>query len=129
MERVRHPYGIANGTQAQMAVAVSRGDWAAAREACERGLAAGTSDHRLLATAAIVACQTGDMETALSYRTRFFESIAKVPPGPSTEYTMATTMPARMAQIFGLAPDVEVIRRNARAVLEIYDRVAGGRGR
>jgi class 3 adenylate cyclase len=117
-ERVRHPYGIANGTQAQMAVAVSRGDWAAAREACERGLAVGTSDHRLLATAAIVACQTGDIETALSYKTRFFESIAKVPPGPSTEYTMATTMPARMAQIFGLAPDVELIRRNGRAVLE-----------
>ena len=117
-ERMRHPYGITNGASAQMSVAVSRGDWAAAREAMVGGLAVGTSDHRLLATAALIAAQTGDTEAALSYKARFLEVVAKVPPGPSTEYTMATTMAARIAQITGLAPDADLIRRSGRAVLQ-----------
>ena len=116
-ERTGNPYSNASAAAANATVAEMRGDWETAHVARERGLEAGTNDHRILAHASHTAYQLGDVEDAEAYLARFLEAIAAVPPGPSTEYAMKTTLAARAAQITGQAPDADQIRRASQAVL------------
>jgi class 3 adenylate cyclase len=117
-ERLRQPYDIASACHAGTVCGYATGNWAACREPAERGLEVQPNDIRLVGGASYVAYQTGDFVKGDSFARRALDIINLVPPGPSLEHTYEASLPARAAQITGRAPDMEQIRRGARAVLE-----------
>jgi class 3 adenylate cyclase/tetratricopeptide (TPR) repeat protein len=116
-ERLRMPYWTAGAAFVQAHLAAARGDWDGARRALERGLEAGSPDARILAMCTYVAAERGDTEAATSFQRRLIDLVAPVPPGPSVEYAQLTAAVTRAAHISGRAPDTELIRRAAQAVL------------
>ena len=98
-------------------LAVTRGDWDAARRALDWGFEAGASDARILAESARIAYVLGDMEVARGYQQRLVDFVANVPPGPSIEYVELATTASRAARLEGRASDLELTRRAAEAAI------------
>jgi class 3 adenylate cyclase/tetratricopeptide (TPR) repeat protein len=116
-ERLRVPYWVISAAHSQARLAAARGDWHRAQRALERGLEAGSPDARILSMCAYIASERGDTEAATRFLRRLIDLVAPVPPGPGVEYAQLTAAVARVAHISGRAPDAELIRRGARAVL------------
>jgi tetratricopeptide (TPR) repeat protein len=70
-------------------VARYRGDWAAARERTDRGLALSSADPRLLWTRISLEHEAGDLVVVQSLMTRLLEIVPLSPPAP--EFAQATT--------------------------------------
>jgi eukaryotic-like serine/threonine-protein kinase len=116
-ERSRMPYSIASAAYMQCQHAAARGDWEAARRALDWGFEAGSPDYRLLAYAAQIAFDLGELDVARDYYQRLIDSVAAIPPGPSHEYVELATIAGRAVQAEARPSDMEVVRRATQAVV------------
>lgn len=122
-DRLRIPYTISSAAFALCQHAATRGNWAAAYEALQWGLDAGSPDSRILAYSSRIAYQLGNVEVARSFQQRLLDLVAAVPPGPNVEYADLATTAACAVRSDARESDAEVLRRAAQAV--VGSQVAG----
>ncbi|MFQ6026479.1 MAG: tetratricopeptide repeat protein, partial [Dehalococcoidia bacterium] len=93
------------------------GDWQAARESIDRGLALSPMDARLLCVGGLLEYQAGDFEQGEAYLERFLEALRSVAVGPSSEYGFAAGLMPLIGRITGSPYRSEIAESAAQAVL------------
>jgi len=94
-----------------------RGDFSAAREYAERGLAVVPEDSRLLFVSAVRECETGNLDDANAYLERTIAGLAKAPSAAATEYANTAWAVAAVVTISGDTRHLDAGERAAQKVV------------
>ena len=98
-------------------VCLYRGDFRAAREYAERGLAVVPDDSRLLFLSAVNECETGNQDAANAYLERTIAGLARAPSAAATEYANTAWAVAAVVTISGDTRHLDTGERAAQMVL------------
>ena len=116
-ERLRDRYWLSSALNRNQAMCYLTGDWLAAREFSNRGLAVAPGDFRNLSGRAVLEYQAGDFDQGSLHLERLLEVIRRTPPGPSVANANPSLVIALIARITGLSDRLEVAEAAAQAVL------------
>ncbi len=96
----------------------ARGDWAAAREFCERAMAVSPLDARPFMTGLLVEYQTGELNQGQLHLERLLEIMRLTPPETSIfAYGIAAMVVAAGSRIAGITDQIEIAEAAAETVL------------
>ena len=93
------------------------GDWQAAREYTNRGLAIAPQDIRLLLTRVRLEYEVGDVGQGEAYKDRLREALRLAPPGPSLENGFSAVVIPSVARTSGFADWLDIAEACAQTVL------------
>ncbi len=93
------------------------GDWEAAREFSDRGLAVSSMDWRFLATRAQLEYEVGEFSRGQAYLERLLEVMRLTPPSPTIEYIVAAIVVPIAARISGVMDRFDMAEAATEAVL------------
>ncbi len=93
------------------------GDWEAAREFSNRGLAVAPEDIRYLLARAVLEYQVGDFDQGSGHLERLLEVMRRTLPGPSVANATPALVIAQIARITGLPDRLEVAEAATQTVL------------
>ena len=93
------------------------GNWRAAREFSDRGLAVAPGDDRNLLARAVLEYQVGDFDQGSVHLERLLEVMHRTPPGPSAPHANPALVIPLIARITGLPDRLEVAEAAAQTVL------------
>ena len=99
-EKLRHHFYLGRALNQMSWLSYRRGDWRAARDFSDRGLAASPRETRLLHTRMILEYEVGNFDDGEAYLDRLLEVMRLTEPGPAYEYAfpaMAIPMAARIS--------------------------------
>ena len=116
-ERLRDRNLLAAALFANINLCQAAGDWDAARDYIDRGLALLPTETRLLNARTLLEYETGDLVQGGAYLDRFLEAVRLNPPGPTVPYAMMAGMIPRVAQISGEMDRFDIAEEAADAVL------------
>ena len=116
-EPLRDRYWLSSALNRNQALYYLTGDWLAAREFSNRGLAVVPGDYRNLSGRAIQEYQVGDFDQGSLYLERLLEVMRRTPPGPSVADAFPALVIALIARITGLTDRLEGTEAAAQAVL------------
>ncbi len=94
-----------------------KGEWNAAREASNRGLALSPMDFRLLWTRALMEHECGNIEEGAAHIERLVEVMRMTPAGPTPEHAVTAGALALCAAISGTGNRVAIVREAASIAL------------
>jgi len=94
-----------------------QGDWKAAREFSDRGLAVAPREPRLLGFRTLLEYEVGDFLACESYLERLLEAMRLSPPGPTMEYLLPALAIPLVTRITGVVDRSEAAQSAAEAVL------------
>ncbi|MFQ6027699.1 MAG: serine/threonine-protein kinase PknK [Dehalococcoidia bacterium] len=94
-----------------------QGDWQAARELSDRGLAVAPREPRLLGFRALLEYEVGDFAAGEIYLERLLEAMRLSSPGPTVEYQFPAIAIPLVTRITGVAERLEIAQSAAEAVL------------
>lgn len=103
-ERLRHHFYLGRSLNQMSWLLYRKGEWQAAREFNDRGLAASPRETRLLHTRLILEYEVGNFNEGEAYLNRLLEVMRLTPPGPAYEYAfpaMSIPMAARISGNLG----------------------------
>ena len=80
-----------------------QGDWQAAREFSDRGLAVAPWEPRLLGFRTLLEYEVGDFAAGETYLERLLEAMGLSPPGPTMEYLLPAIGIPLVSRITGVA--------------------------
>ncbi|MCZ6789880.1 MAG: LuxR C-terminal-related transcriptional regulator [Chloroflexi bacterium] len=116
-ESLRDRFWLATALWQNEMCSIFEGDWNAARDFNERGLAVSPSDTRLLATRMVTEHQVGNELVGQQYLERLVESLRQVTPGPQYDYASAALMISIVARITGSEDQLHIAERAAEMVI------------
>ena len=100
-ERLRHHFYLARALFASENLARCRGEFAAARQLSERGLAVSPQESRLLLGRTVLEFEVGDFENGELYLRRLVEVMESAPPGPTLESALVPVAISYLSRITG----------------------------
>ena len=116
-EKFRDRPWLASTLWASEVVSRLRGDWKAAREFSDRGLAAESMDRRLLATRILMEHETGEDDEAAAHLDRLLNAISLTSPGQTLEYVLPALAISLAARFTGVKDHLSVAESIAETVL------------
>ena len=116
-ERLRDRYWLSSALIRNWVLCSLTGDWPAAREFSNRGLAVAPGDYRNLSSRAVQEYQVGDFDQGRVHLEQFQEVMRRTPPGPSPANAYPALVIPLIARITGLPDKLEVAEAAAQAVL------------
>jgi len=116
-ERLRDRYYLAIAYWANQLVAQLQGDWRAARDFSDRGLASAPRDGRLLGTRVLLEYEVGDFDQGSAYLERLLEATHLIKPGPTWEHASTTLAIGVAARITGIMDQFSIAEAAADAFL------------
>ena len=114
---LRHHFYLARTLFANGALSQLKGDWSAARDFSDRGLATSPRDPRLLLTRILLEYQVGDFDQGEVYMERLLEVMRLGTPGPTLEYIYPALVIPQVARITGITDRFEFAEAAAETVL------------
>jgi DNA-binding CsgD family transcriptional regulator/tetratricopeptide (TPR) repeat protein len=96
-------------------IAITRGDWEAAREFTDRGLATPPEFFWLLTPRITLEYETGNYEAGEAFLERLIGVARRTDPGPNGEFTALVSMIPQVAYITGVASRFDIAREAAQA--------------
>ena len=118
-EKLRDRFWLSSTLWASEVVSRLRGDWKAAREFSDRGLAASSTDPRLLATRTLMECETGNGKEAAAYLERLLSAISETPSGQTLEYVLPALAISLASRLTGAEEHLSVAESTAEDVLSL----------
>ena len=118
-ERLRDRSWLANILWASELVSRQRGEWNAARDFSDQGLAAVPNDPRLLATRMLMDYETGNQTRARAYSERLLKSMSSTPVQPTLGYVLPALAISIAARVTGEVDNLAVAESAAEAVLSL----------
>jgi len=94
-----------------------RGDWQAAREFSDRGLAIAPREPRLLGFRTLLEYEVGDFAAGETYLDKLLEAMRLSSPGPTVEYILPAIAIPLVTRITGVIEQFEAAQSAAEAVL------------
>ena len=116
-EKLRDRLWLASAHWMNETVCWLGGDWKAAREFSDRGLAVSSRDWRLLWTRALLEYEVGDFGQGGAHLERLLEVARLSPSGPIIEYALMAYVIPLAARITGVVDRFDVAETAAEAVL------------
>ena len=116
-ERLRDRVSVAHAFWPSEIVSYLEGDWRAAREFSDKGLAVLPMDPRLLMNRVPLEYQVGDFGQGEAHLERLLEAINLTPPGPTPAYSNPAMVIPLVARITGVADRFELAEEAAATVL------------
>ncbi len=118
-ERARDPLWVTSGVWVSHIMCLLKGDWGAARDFSNRGLAISPTDIRLLCTRILLEYQVGDFNEGADYLDQLLESMQLTRPGPVMEYALPAMVLPLLAHYGGVADRLDIAEAAAEAVLAL----------
>jgi len=109
-ERLRHHFYLGRALNQMCWLSYRRGEWQAARDFNDRGLAASPRETRLLHTRMILEYEVGNFDDGEAYLHRLLQVMRLTAPGPAYEYAfpaMSIAMAARISGNLGWLDEAE----------------------
>ena len=116
-ERLRDRFWLSSALNRNWVLCSFTGDWQAAREFSNRGLALAPADYRNLSARAVLEYQVGDFDQGSVHLNRLLEVRHRTPPGPSMPNVFPAMVITLIARITGLPDRLEVAEAAAQTVL------------
>jgi tetratricopeptide (TPR) repeat protein len=117
-ERLRRRYELVIALRTQMTLSRLEGDWPAARESGQRGLAVSPNDATLLSQLALLEYQLGNFGQGEAYLDQWLELAGLTSPGhPSASFALPAVVIPVVARIAGTAGRTGMAQETAKAVL------------
>ncbi len=116
-ERLRDRWWLSSALVLNGMVSYVNGDWQAARDFDDRGLAVSSIDARLLAHLVMLEYQAGNFSQGEALLERFLEAVGLTPPGPSVPYGQLAQVIPLVAHITGVADRFDDAQAAAETVL------------
>ena len=116
-ERLRDRNGMATAFYGSAQVAIYEGDWEAARNFSDQGLAVLSMDPRCLAPRMQLEFELGEFDQSEVYLERLLDAMRLTPPGPSLEYMLPALGIPLAARVTGADRHFEVAEAAADSVL------------
>ena len=116
-ETERIPGMESGAIQVMQAASHMKGDWASAREFCERGLALEPTHPLVLGYRALLEYELGEFGEGDVFMGRLLESMRLVTPGPNFHSSITALIPPMVARITGVGDHLDAADAAAQAVL------------
>ena len=116
-ERLRDRYWLATAFFLSAQASFYEGDWEAARQFSNQGLAVSSMDCRCLALRMQLAFELGEIDQTEVYLERLLDAMRLAPPGPNFEYAVPALGIPLAARVSGASRHIEVAEAAADAVL------------
>jgi tetratricopeptide (TPR) repeat protein len=117
-ERLRDRFWLSSAFAELTNLSYYQGDWQAARDFSDRGLAVSATDTRNLGRRTLLEYQVGDFAQGEVYLERLLERMRLDPPGPTPQYAVSAAVIPTVARVTGDTSRLEVAEGAARTVLE-----------
>jgi tetratricopeptide (TPR) repeat protein len=117
-ERLRDRYWLSSALFGLTSPSYFQGDWQAARDFSDRGLAVSATDPRILSRRTLLEYQVGDFAQGEVYLERLLEVMRLDRPGPTAPYAVSAVVVPTVARVTGDTSRLEVAQAAARTVLK-----------
>jgi tetratricopeptide (TPR) repeat protein len=116
-ERLRHHFYLARTLFAHTCLSQCRGNWQAARDFSDRGLAVSPREARLLGNRVLLEYELGDFSQGEDYLERLLEVVQLTAPGPTLEHGFLAIVIPAVARITGITSRFAVVEETAETIL------------
>jgi len=116
-ERLRDRFWLAGALRCKESVSRLEGNWEAARELNDQGLAIAASEPRSLCNRALLEYESGDFVQGEVFLERLLELMRSTPEGPSLEYAYSAAVILLAARITGNGDRTDIAREAAQTAI------------
>ena len=116
-EQLRDRFQLSLGLSVSARLLFNVGDWQAARELTDRGLAITPRDPLHIAFRALLEHEVGDFSQGEAYLERLLEIMHSTPPAPTLEYVGPAVLIPMVARISGVVERFDIAEAAVRTVL------------
>ena len=116
-QRLRDRFWLGQSYWVMQGISRAKGDWGASLTAINRGLELTPTNPGLIASKALLECDTGDFEQALVYLDRLIDLLQLTPPGPTLEYAYFALLVPGLERVTGFKDHSALAEEAAYAVL------------